>query len=538
MAESCAVCSRQVAADGEILKRCARCHKVLYCSKKCQVADWPKHQTVCSTEKTTPHKAPEDHAYTEGVRIVHGGGVLGRVAVATRDFEVRERVLVEPPILVYANPKTKGIAAMVSAFRASSADTQAHILDMYHPPVQVQDSRAPSTDPLVSKLVSISNTNAHAYRGDQSKSEGTVSFTGVPFDFDAVALFDRGSKIEHSCLPNTTYSSASGFLTCKAIRPVAEGDRVSISYLGEVFAQPRDARRAKLLGERHFACECSRCQAVDECRPLPCPNCRCVGPSFQLGDGTWRCLRCPWEASQANDSNEKRHLAKHAEMDRVLKSQGVCPGRMATLLECQALAASDLCPLHWLQYEWHKTIATAAASEARVMVQMQSMGLKAPIDSEALLRLSAVSQIRQIQWLRRNYAVACENGRLEDVLSGLSARAKSSRRGKGGSTPGATVGQVQEALNELLGNDAPDKGKGGNEDIGTGALVDPVVHLAYHIGQDLMAAGHSKLAAKVYRTFQDGLLDWLQPGDPDRRRLRVLVDSHGATNLFPNYLEG
>ena len=172
------------------------------------------------------------------------------------------------------------------------------------------------------------------------------------------------------------------------------------------------------------------------------------------------------------------------------------------------------------------------------MVQMQSMGLKAPIDSEALLRLSAVSQIRQIQWLRRNYAVACENGRLEDVLSGLSARAKSSRRGKGGSTPGATVGQVQEALNELLGNDAPDKGKGGNEDIGTGALVDPVVHLAYHIGQDLMAAGHSKLAAKV--TARSRMAYWIgcNRATPTGAACACWWTATGQPTFFPTTWKG
>ena len=33
------------------LFECAKCHRVLYCSKECQQADWKNHKKVCSSKQ-------------------------------------------------------------------------------------------------------------------------------------------------------------------------------------------------------------------------------------------------------------------------------------------------------------------------------------------------------------------------------------------------------------------------------------------------------------------------------------------------------
>ena len=43
----CEKCGKRELACERDLKRCSRCHIVLYCSSKCQKADWDHHKRVC-----------------------------------------------------------------------------------------------------------------------------------------------------------------------------------------------------------------------------------------------------------------------------------------------------------------------------------------------------------------------------------------------------------------------------------------------------------------------------------------------------------
>ena len=40
------VCTR-CNTEGDCLKVCGKCKAVRYCSRQCQVSDWPKHKSVC-----------------------------------------------------------------------------------------------------------------------------------------------------------------------------------------------------------------------------------------------------------------------------------------------------------------------------------------------------------------------------------------------------------------------------------------------------------------------------------------------------------
>jgi MYND finger len=47
-AKACISCRREKAEDGSGLQNCARCHRVKYCSRECQRADWKTHKNACS----------------------------------------------------------------------------------------------------------------------------------------------------------------------------------------------------------------------------------------------------------------------------------------------------------------------------------------------------------------------------------------------------------------------------------------------------------------------------------------------------------
>jgi splicing suppressor protein 51 len=58
MPSVCAKCA-QPAADGAALKQCGACKSQPYCSRECQVADWPAHKPACQRATGTgPAPAP------------------------------------------------------------------------------------------------------------------------------------------------------------------------------------------------------------------------------------------------------------------------------------------------------------------------------------------------------------------------------------------------------------------------------------------------------------------------------------------------
>ena len=66
------------------------------------------------------------------------------------------------------------------------------------------------------------------------------------------------SYFSHSCAPSAVVSRIGRTLRLHAIRDLAPGEEVSISYLTDLCAT-REARHASLTASRGFACECSRC---------------------------------------------------------------------------------------------------------------------------------------------------------------------------------------------------------------------------------------------------------------------------------------
>eukprot|EP00798_Chlamydomonas_sp_ICE-L_P012388 gene12388-15581_t len=123
-------------------------------------------------------------------------------------------------------------------------------------------------------VVLISHYNAHDFFGHNNSPAGNLIMPGgvVP-KAPYTALFEIGSKVEHSCFPNVTYSSKSGQLVYTATQAIAAGERVTFSYIPYIEV-PEQARRNALFMSKSFLCECARCEGPDMCRPLQCPDCK------------------------------------------------------------------------------------------------------------------------------------------------------------------------------------------------------------------------------------------------------------------------
>ncbi|KAL1521413.1 hypothetical protein AB1Y20_021077 [Prymnesium parvum] len=90
----------------------------------------------------------------------------------------------------------------------------------------------------------------------------------------ATSLYLLGSKFTHRCIdPAAVFHGQEGMLAFRTIRPVEEGEVLTISYLGPWGRASAPARRRLLYESKGFACLCADCLAADRLRLLPCPSC-------------------------------------------------------------------------------------------------------------------------------------------------------------------------------------------------------------------------------------------------------------------------
>ena len=97
----------------------------------------------------------------------------------------------------------------------------------------------------------------------------TNSFAHIFADgYEGAIVYDIVSRLNHSCAPNLASTGARGIhgfadATAEgaALRDVAEGEELFISYLTEDdLEKPTSARRALLQSKYNFLCGCGRCE--------------------------------------------------------------------------------------------------------------------------------------------------------------------------------------------------------------------------------------------------------------------------------------
>jgi hypothetical protein len=197
--------------------------------------------------------------------------IQGRIMVATRDFnQINEAILREAPALVCEQQDYLGF---MERFLDLPVEVQVGILDLYFQPLDSPMGKA-LVEPaellyvlgvlddftVIHQLLSIYMTNAYQYRHTKS----------------AVTLF--GSKFSHSCNPNVGYSSQSGLMEYRVLKPIRKGEQVAFSYLADLYETATDERRQLLKATKTFVCRCERCVGLDYSRCIQCPTCSDIVP--------------------------------------------------------------------------------------------------------------------------------------------------------------------------------------------------------------------------------------------------------------------
>lgn len=301
---------------------------------------------------------------------------MGRVAIASRDFSVGELVLEEAPLMTWSVGKTDSDyhSNFLRAYTKASQAERSAVLEMAHPELESTSKRMEALrlvaasigsqfkleTSIALKLLAIRETNAHEYYG------------AVEHDFfdpaPRVALFRLGSKVAHSCLPNLMYSSKNenGGLRYIAIRPIRAGDRVTCSYIGNIWGTPTYERRARLRDRYAFVCHCARCDDLDRTRGVRCPRDNCSRVAMP-NDASWSCADCGTLTSVEGDAIARREndIIASAHMVSTLMRAGVGRVQPAFLRILARRAIEALSPTHFTAINASMELATLLVSSSQ-----------------------------------------------------------------------------------------------------------------------------------------------------------------------------
>jgi len=146
-------------------------------------------------------------------------------------------------------------------------------------------------------------------------------------------IYEITSRINHSCDFNAVVStdpfSNDEKQTIRAVSDISAGDEISISYLGSFTYADFKARNERLISEKFFCCECTRCKrdrsVGDVASSVPCPKChvrtgRYLEEDIQYDDGEVEvnyCVPCvkngdktTYSCSKCGDVDLQKSLSK------------------------------------------------------------------------------------------------------------------------------------------------------------------------------------------------------------------------------------
>jgi len=299
---------------------------------------------------------------------------LGRVLIATKDYNIGDIVMKERPLVVYNN-----LIELIKKVMQMNDQDKDLFYDMHHrdfqdnPPifdeckqtmkevldmissnnVQIFLNTSGISIDVAHKILMVSNFNSHNFIGSNSIYSESSNLD----EPKRTALFYLGSKVAHSCEPNCSYTSKiaanciddNDVLVYNAIKPIRAGDIISFSYINPRLST--EERRVILQREKDFFCECSKCSDYDYSRGLKCKVNGCKGYKYIIrphltSKGKWHCHLC-------NNEDEPIEFLKMEDDLRIQFENLVSkPGPFDTAIEKHMRLVSTankfLSPTHYL----------------------------------------------------------------------------------------------------------------------------------------------------------------------------------------------
>jgi hypothetical protein len=164
----CYVCKQNV----DKLPACSNCKQQLYCSRDCQIKDWPNHKTFCKTskqaqlEKTLPKTKKKDnqkyksffykgvgkifsHLYQSTLRFYWQYGDSVKIALLFNTRSSFKQLVKNPDIKVPYHYTSE--TAMLNKF-AGNTDIQDHIKKAFEQHLPLENIVVAVTDPVYKDL--------------------------------------------------------------------------------------------------------------------------------------------------------------------------------------------------------------------------------------------------------------------------------------------------------------------------------------------------------------------------------------------------
>lgn len=600
--ENCDACGK-AKHKGKDLLNCSRCKQAFYHDKVCQKKHWSKHKTLCRDLLLRKQEEDEQQRH---VQVFDDENNKGRVISALKDFAPGDRVFIESPAILFDTQLE--YYGLLEAFVDATQATQAKVLDLCSPPLseinsagrqqrhahlERQRQRYLSAHPengsvvtvdITQKLLAIIETNAHQLF---NANFGGFSSNNSVDPNRWMGLFVLGSMPEHSCNPNMTMNTThDGKLELIAETYVAKGERLSFSYIEGIYERNRDERQAQLLREKHFFCQCSRCQSVDECRPFllmneekdtpsleSYSNCEVCGnchPYFwHVGTQQYICIMTPAPNNlvKKNPTNTSR-VKKFTRIEGVLvitfrQLENSLPDGPLTIEEVLSKLVdlmtgtpwqTTIHPLHWLQISIYHFLSMTTAVMARMPPNEDDETGHQPQQASSLLRLSVLALLHNVVWtettvrMLRSPAATTASTEPSSSYTGLQNALVtmkdennilvSIRRALQGSlSVAATNGSFDVAESELKSIierivEQPGVALDDAEDAAQFTTTADALLTVFHAGKDLILAGHVDLCLQLYQRYQAWFHKLKQPSDDNRARIDLFLSSQGRIMPF------
>ncbi|OMJ25268.1 Histone-lysine N-methyltransferase SMYD3 [Smittium culicis] len=202
------------------LKRCSTCKSVYYCSRECQLADWPLHKLECKL--LSKHK---------------------KISISIR-LVLRILVLLNDPKNSFDSQLIEN--SLESHFSRHSNDQILNISNLARLVISLNEDLQFSS--LSNKSITLLFLKIYVNAFCLIDSE---------LDNIGIGLFTTGFLFNHSCAPNCFASFSGNSLYLRALTPIIPGEELTISYLDQTMYYK--TRQAVLEKNYFFKCNCSLC---------------------------------------------------------------------------------------------------------------------------------------------------------------------------------------------------------------------------------------------------------------------------------------
>ncbi|KAL0969326.1 hypothetical protein UPYG_G00225600 [Umbra pygmaea] len=212
----------------ESLLRCSQCKVARYCNITCQKKAWSDHKRECQSLRSVHPRVPTDSVRL-AARIVFR--LLAPSQLSPELYSLEE---LDSHLNDMAEEKREGLSKLSSMLQ---------LYLQHNNPDLTQDT--PTLHPL--SLLAKVACNCFTI------SDGELQEIGV-------GLYPSMSLLNHDCRPNCVMLFQGTTLHLRSVRDIHPTEELTISYIGVL--SPTRERRAQLLDQYHFICQCQLCSTT------------------------------------------------------------------------------------------------------------------------------------------------------------------------------------------------------------------------------------------------------------------------------------